>query len=435
MGKKGKKSISVFIASPGDLMSERRVFKDTIDELNKGFGEGKGVEFVPVGWEDQNAEAGRRVQDVLNRQVEKSDLFVLVLYGRWGQKAPDSSYSSYTEEEFQLAMHLWEERKSPEVIVFFKNIDGARIADPGPQLTQVLDFKKKLEERRDILFRAFNSEADFGQQIDKHLRDFASGEWGHLDNENAQVSFSKGIARSMTTAERTSHKQFKADLSLVHRYQKEFALARAAMDAAANKRIEDAKILFAQATEETADLSILAAAAEFYRQVNDIENASRMVLRQASIAHDRTIAAQHYVKLAPEGYMASVTDQVIEKMLEQTPSQWKAEVREIFKEVYRTDKLEKIRLDMIVRYFTLEEIVQLSTFLASPIGQSCLVKTTKASLEMMQYGQEESLRVIQERHPEWVKDLAKEQPPILDAEPIPQLQAPAKTRRQLVGVG
>jgi hypothetical protein len=55
-----KRTLRVFIASPGDLAAERRAFKDQIDQLNVGFGDGAGVEFVPVGWEDTLATTGRR---------------------------------------------------------------------------------------------------------------------------------------------------------------------------------------------------------------------------------------------------------------------------------------------------------------------------------------------------------------------------------------
>jgi hypothetical protein len=336
------------------------------------------------------------------------------------------------------------------VIVFFKNVDGARIADPGPQLTQVLDFKKKLEDRHDILFRAFNSEVDFGQQIDKHLRDFARGEWQKLDDQVGPVTFSKNITGSLEKASRASDKRFKkagqssggiakvgkkaslglktaaADMSLVQRYQTEFALARAAMDAAANRRIEDAKILFAQATEDTTDLSILAAAADFYRQVNDIENSSRMVLRQASIARDRTIAAQYYMKLVPQGLMASMMDQTTEKMLALYPPEWQPEMREIIEEVFGGGKLEKIQLEMMVHFYTLEEIVQLATFLASPVGQSSLAKQPRLLLAMMQYGKEEFVRVFKERHPDWVDDAAEKQAPIFAADQAPKLQLAAQ---------
>ena len=45
--------IHVFIASPGDLAVERRAFKEVIDELNDGFGDGAGVKFVALGWEEK----------------------------------------------------------------------------------------------------------------------------------------------------------------------------------------------------------------------------------------------------------------------------------------------------------------------------------------------------------------------------------------------
>lgn len=47
-----KRVIKVFIASPGGLEIVRRAFKDTVDELNKGFGDGAGIEFKALGWED-----------------------------------------------------------------------------------------------------------------------------------------------------------------------------------------------------------------------------------------------------------------------------------------------------------------------------------------------------------------------------------------------
>lgn len=37
---KQERTIRVFIASPGDLVVERRAFKDVLDELNTGFGVG-----------------------------------------------------------------------------------------------------------------------------------------------------------------------------------------------------------------------------------------------------------------------------------------------------------------------------------------------------------------------------------------------------------
>ena len=123
------RTIHVFIASPGDLVVERRAFKDVIDELNDGFGDGAGVRFVALGWEDTLASTGRRSQAVINREVDRSDVFILAMHRRWGQEAPDAKpYSSYTEEEFHRAFDRWKkdlppgQERSPEIFVFFKEL-------------------------------------------------------------------------------------------------------------------------------------------------------------------------------------------------------------------------------------------------------------------------------------------------------------------------
>lgn len=76
-----------------------------IDELNGGFGDGAGVRFVALGWEDTLATTGRRAQGMINQDIGRSDVFVLAMHRRWGQEAPDvKPYGSYTEEEFHRAM-------------------------------------------------------------------------------------------------------------------------------------------------------------------------------------------------------------------------------------------------------------------------------------------------------------------------------------------
>jgi hypothetical protein len=152
------RTVKVFIASPNDLAIERRVFKDTIDELNRGFGRGADVTFVPLGWEDALSQVGRRSQAVINQDVDACDVFVLVMWRRWGQEAPDATergFSSYTEEEFYRALARFEKTKAPMLFVFFKHIDSGQMADPGEKLKKVLAFRKKLEQSRQVLWRGF----------------------------------------------------------------------------------------------------------------------------------------------------------------------------------------------------------------------------------------------------------------------------------------
>lgn len=424
MKKAEPRQISVFIASPGDLAPERKIFKDTIDTLNAGFADGAGVKFVPMGWEDVLAETGRRTQGVINQEIDQCDLFILSLNRRWGQDAPDSKFSSYTEEEFHLAFSLWKKRKSPEVLVFFKTVDSASVADPGPELKKVLDFRKNLESSYAILIRTFNTDVDFGNEIDRHLRAFARGEWNNLADHRLRVVLPKAQVAALSKAEDAGARRVKrvegrssstkakavkakADLSLVKAHQTDLTFARAAVDAANGGRNQDARVLFAKATEGTTDLSILSVAAEFFRQIGDPDNASRLVQRQAAIGRDRTIAARHYLALVPPGYLSGIGEQLLAPLLAAYPEDVAEEIRSIYEEAFGGGKLESMVLEMMVKHFTEAEIVQLARFLASPVGQSSLQKQQGMVLEMMQFAQREFERILLKRHPELAGEAAQ----------------------------
>jgi hypothetical protein len=110
------RTIQVFIASPGDLAVERPAFEDVIEELNAGFGGGVGVKFEPLGWEDTLGSTGRRSRGVINREIDRCDV------------------------------------------------------------QKVLDFRKSLDESRQVLYHGFANEAEFKAVVDRHLRAFAKGE-------------------------------------------------------------------------------------------------------------------------------------------------------------------------------------------------------------------------------------------------------------------
>src|ERR1700722_8055959 len=172
-----QRTIKVFIASPGDLAVERRAFKEVVDELNSGFGRGAHVTFEPLGWEDALAQVGRRSQSVINQDIDACDVFVLVMWRRWGQDAPDAApYSSYTEEEFYRALARFEKEGKPTLFVFFKHIEPGQMADPGKQLEKVLAFRKKLEQSRKVMYRGFADEKGFSTEVDRHLVAYARGQ-------------------------------------------------------------------------------------------------------------------------------------------------------------------------------------------------------------------------------------------------------------------
>jgi hypothetical protein len=61
-----KRKIKVFIATPSDLTEEREAFRNILELLNEGFGDGANIEFEALGWENEYASTGRRVQSLFN---------------------------------------------------------------------------------------------------------------------------------------------------------------------------------------------------------------------------------------------------------------------------------------------------------------------------------------------------------------------------------
>jgi hypothetical protein len=394
---KNRREIPVFIASPGDLAPERQVVRQTIDELNRGYGDGAGVQFQALGWEDSPASTGRRVQSVINADVDRAAVFILALHRRWGQPAPDSKYSSYTEEEFFRALDRFEKSRAPEIWVFLKNVDPAFVADPGPELTKVLEFRKKLEARRDTLIKTFATETEFAQQVDEHLRDFVEGRWAELD-KNAAVASDPSMQSAITAAaEANKPPELSPDLSLVKADKEILALTRAGVLAANAGLTQDASVLFAKATQGTTNLSILAIATEFYRGVGDLETVSNLVRRQGAIARDRTLAAKQYMSLMPAGFIKANFDQTVNQLLANAPPEEAEEMRSIAEEAFGQGQLEQHLFNVLVKHYSDAELAAFSRFLSAPEGQSALQKQPAMVQELMELGANEMVRVMRER--------------------------------------
>ena len=92
--------IRVRIASPGDVVNERRLCRTVIDDWNSMHAE-QGVVLIPLGWDtDATPEMGDRPQGVLNRQlVEQADVLIGLFWTRLG--TPTGEAESGTVEEIE----------------------------------------------------------------------------------------------------------------------------------------------------------------------------------------------------------------------------------------------------------------------------------------------------------------------------------------------
>lgn len=280
---KKKRNISVFIASPGDLTTEREQFRDSIRQLNAGFGDGANIEFEALGWEDTLASTGRRNQSVINAEIDRCDVFFLVLHRRWGQEAPDATpYSSYTEEEFHPALERWREEKSPEIFVFFKRVDAGQEADPGPQLLKVIDFRQQLEETRHVRYRYIgDGENSFLDEVDNHLRAYAKGELNSIDPTKdiivlpvlaiEEVKKAKEEARLQAQAAEEASKREEILYLKIEEMQLE--MAEEAIKFAKNSLVEHARKRFITLVADSSNISVLNLAYNFFYLTGDMKTA------------------------------------------------------------------------------------------------------------------------------------------------------------------
>lgn len=160
----------VFIASPGGLQNERETFRAVLTAYNEADAIERGVVFLPIGWEMTPGGVGRP-QQTINKEVRRSDYFVLVLHDHWGS-APQvgpGPYTSGSEEEFSVAQDCHQKGTMRELVVFFKNVDKGKLEDPGEDLKPVLSFKERLEVEKLLMFETFDEPDAFRDRLQRQL--------------------------------------------------------------------------------------------------------------------------------------------------------------------------------------------------------------------------------------------------------------------------
>lgn len=149
----------VFLASPGDVTEERELCRQVLTEFNATRAQRLGATFLVRGWEQVPGGIGRP-QGQINPHLDECDYMILILGHRWGSPTDiDGKYTSGTEEEFAHCLELLASDSAPmrDVLVLLKVLDPVRVADPGEQLKRVLDFRKRLEDSKQILYVTFDS--------------------------------------------------------------------------------------------------------------------------------------------------------------------------------------------------------------------------------------------------------------------------------------
>ena len=155
-----RKILRAFLASPGDLQDERRAIRDVVVEFNESWADELGYQIELLGWEETVSGYGRP-QHLINQEVDRCDLFIGMIWKRWGTPPSGSGeFTSGFHEEFERAMARRERGDSPEISLFFKIISDDFMEDPGDDLKRVLEFRDQIISEKKILFQKFRTVHD-----------------------------------------------------------------------------------------------------------------------------------------------------------------------------------------------------------------------------------------------------------------------------------
>lgn len=160
----------VFLACPGDLVSERSRFPRLIETVNNMRAHSIGFHLEAVGWERVIPSFGRP-QELINRELELADLVVVLFWNRIGSPSSRGSAKTGSVEEFELARRIHAQTERPIVWVYFRK----PIVDGGDQLNAVLAFRKGIEEEKDLFFREYESVEDFEEMFCRYLVAYLDG--------------------------------------------------------------------------------------------------------------------------------------------------------------------------------------------------------------------------------------------------------------------
>jgi hypothetical protein len=161
------------LASPSDVQAERDAADSVIDSLNRMLlGGGFAAALRLVRWE-KDVYPGlhhRGPQGLIDDQlrIEECDILIGVFWKRFGTPVGDAE--SGTAHEIQRAIETWNDRGTPQVMVYFRETHEQAIPpDEEEQFRKVQNFKQQLRLKYGALVGKYEDDADFCLKLYEHL--------------------------------------------------------------------------------------------------------------------------------------------------------------------------------------------------------------------------------------------------------------------------
>ena len=158
--------VRLFVASPGDVQRERDSIERVVTELNNTIGYNLELFVDLIRWETHTRPQLGRPQGVINAQIGGYDIFVGIMWKRFG--TPTGQADSGTEEEFNLAYKEWQRDNRFQVLFYFSQARYTlNSVDETQQAAKVLAFKEDLKNKG--LIWEYSNASEFPNILRQHL--------------------------------------------------------------------------------------------------------------------------------------------------------------------------------------------------------------------------------------------------------------------------
>ena len=190
--------IRIFVSSPSDVAEERRQLKAVVEELSQWFSD-QAISLELIMWETHSYPSLEAPQVAINRQIGSYDVFVGIMWKRFGTPSPTAG--SGTEDEFRIAYKLWEgDKRRPVLFYFSEKPYNLGNRDDIEQLGRVLGFKQELTKKAFVCSYATADHPDFEAAVRPQLRKAIQDYVAALETDERSTSEEKADAPAVTVA-------------------------------------------------------------------------------------------------------------------------------------------------------------------------------------------------------------------------------------------
>jgi hypothetical protein len=165
--------VRLFVASPGDVATERNHVADVVAGLNRNMAAERDVRFEVLGWKtDVRARIHPKgPQGPIDEDlpIEQCDIVVGILWKRFGTPIPEMGGKTGTEHEIRAAIAAWRQSGKPEVVVCFNDAPyRPKDVAESKQATRVMEFREEIRG----LELAYDGANDFRDKIRDYLEKY-----------------------------------------------------------------------------------------------------------------------------------------------------------------------------------------------------------------------------------------------------------------------